>query len=291
MIEYASYRGRDNSGIHLVNPFDSWSQLGLLPSSSTLSEDPSDHPACFRIVRIAMNSTAAVAMWGLTGNFLAYTRLGVDRRWTNLGDIVGRDNFEDVAAYRDGLFYAAYRCARRIIALDFSSPTVRVTDMTLNLPAYQESNGWISFQQARLVNSSSGLFLVRWRNLIKAGEKKRREIDVYRLMDDDADAPKRWAPVESLGSFSFFLGTKSLSVSLSTADSPRLRSNCIYIPHDANKRLHPEDYYSAPVDLDEDDDDFRTHLMYNLGDKSWGRYYSDHPRSYFNGFWMTPRLL
>ncbi|ONK68821.1 uncharacterized protein A4U43_C05F16370 [Asparagus officinalis] len=226
MIEYASYRGRDNWGIHLVNPFDSWSQLGLLPSSSTLSEDPSKHPACRRIVRIAMNNTAAVAMWGLSRNFLAYTRLGVDHRWIDLGDIVGYDKFEDVAAYKDGLFYAAYWGARRIIALDFSSPTVRATDMTLNLPAYQEGNGWTSFQQARLVNSSSGLFLVRWRNLLKVGEKKRREIDVYRLMDDDDDdAPKKWAPIESLGSFSFFLGTESLSVSLSTADFPSSQ-NC-----------------------------------------------------------------
>ncbi|ONK65062.1 uncharacterized protein A4U43_C07F33210 [Asparagus officinalis] len=222
-----------------------------------------------------------------SGYHLAYTRPGIDRAWIDLKDTLPTgDSFRDVVAYKDGLFCALDSGARKVVALDFSSPpTVRSTDLTLNLPAYRDRNdGWACFQEARLVNSSSELFLVRWRGLVKVGEAKRREVDVHKLMDVGGnDADKKWVPVRSLGSSSFFLGLNR-SISLSTATFPRLRTNCIYIPRDAVYREN--DTY--PATLIEDDDDLRTHLIYDMGDEEgWDEYYSS---EWFYGLWMTPRL-
>ncbi|ONK65063.1 uncharacterized protein A4U43_C07F33220 [Asparagus officinalis] len=135
-----------------------------------------------------MNGSVAVAIWEYSGGRLAYTRLGIDRAWIDLKEtLLTSDRFQDVVAYKDGLFCAVDFYARKVVALDFSSAqTVRSTDLTLNLPAYRDrDDGWTCFQEARLVNSSSKLFLVRWRSLINVGETKRREVDVYKLMDDD----------------------------------------------------------------------------------------------------------
>ncbi|ONK68110.1 uncharacterized protein A4U43_C05F7550 [Asparagus officinalis] len=223
--------------------------------------------------------------------------LGIDRAWIELKDTLTRDSFQDVVAYKDGLFCALDFYARKVVALDFSSPpTVRLTDLTLNLPAYQDrSDEWTCFQEAQLVNSSSKLFLVRWRSLVKVGETKRRELDVYKLMDDgsddDNDADKKWVPIRSLGNSSFFLGLNR-SISLSAATFPRLRTNCIYLHRDAVYRMSPVYRMSLENDMyastSEDDEDHHTYLIYDLGDQGWDEYY---PSSVlFYGFWMTPRL-
>ncbi|ONK78103.1 uncharacterized protein A4U43_C02F14390 [Asparagus officinalis] len=288
MIEDHDYEGRPHHrGIHIVNPFDSWAQLGLLPSSTTLSADAAIwHKLYDYIIRIAMNNSVAVAIWSYDGYHLAYTRLGIDHAWIHLKGTLTSGKFRDVVAYKDDLFCALDQDARKVVALDFSSPhTVRSTDLTLNLPAYRDSNdGWTCFQDAQLVNSSSKLFLVRWRSLVKVGETKRRVLDIHKLMDDDDDADKKWVPIRSLGNSSFFLGLNQ-SISLSTATFPKLRTNCIYIPRDAVYRVSPEnDMYPATW---EDDDDLRTHLICDLGDEGLDEYYPSEP---FYGLWMTPRL-
>ncbi|ONK65060.1 uncharacterized protein A4U43_C07F33090 [Asparagus officinalis] len=261
----------------------------LTPFFNLLSADPST-PNLSSITRQIASRTAR---WPSPpfGYNLGYTRLGIDRAWIELKDTLTRDRFQDVVAYKDGLFCALDFYARKVVALDFSSPpTVRLTDLTLNLPAYRDRNdGWTCFQEAQLVNSSSKLFLVRWRSLVKVGETKRREVDVYKLMDvsgDDAD--KKWVPIRSLGNSSFFLGLNR-SISLSTATFPKLRTNCIYIPWDAIYRMPPEnDMYSATSE-EEDDEDHRTYLIYDLGDQGWDEYYSSSDELFYD-LWMTPRL-
>ncbi|ONK65071.1 uncharacterized protein A4U43_C07F33300 [Asparagus officinalis] len=122
--------------------------------------------------------------------------------------------------------------------------------------------------------------------LDKVGETKRRELDIQKLMDDGGsdDANKKWVPIRSLGNSSFFLGLNQ-SISLSTATFPRLRTNCIYIPRDAVYRMSPENDTCAATR--EDDDDLRTHLIYDLRDEGLDEYYSSEP---FYSLWMTPRL-
>lgn len=171
----------------------------------------------------------------------------------------------------DGLFYALEPFISKVISIRFQDDAeFEIEDVTSDLvapdfdPSKEEYHGWSCCQEARLVDSPSCLFLVRWRRLIKKGEGQRREVDVFKLLVNGAN--RTWVPVSSLGNYSFFFAHHQ-TIAVPCEHFPNLKSNRICLCYDAAHMLI--ECGPDSINIGSECDKRETFLVYNLDDGSW----------------------
>lgn len=255
---------KNSRRIYIIDPFSSssWASPALPLSTGTDRE----------IMKIAMLGDITFALEG-SSLFLSYAAPGM-KEWVRPEKFRFISWLDMISSKKDGVLYLLSIDADKVESLGFpSSPSLfpqvedwERKDMTFNLtdgydPLAKENQGWACCQNARLVDSPYGIFLVRWRLLSRDGEENRRDIDVQRLLVNGPDT--KWVTVKSLDNHAFFLGALQ-SIAVSTEDFPKLRSNRIYIHCDAFYPFKNEADNMVDIKLE----DF---LIHNLEDGTWSK--------------------